>query len=118
MPNYSNSNDNDHEHTNTLHPSKIIDGIAVLEPLVEDKEINTAELNFSKNIEDLLTNLEFDVHAGKIWFGGQRMVLSHAHALWKLREDITRTLGNDIMERLFFRYGYYAGVQDAEISKK
>ena len=118
MPNYSNSNDNDHEHTNTLHPSKMIDGIAVLEPLVKDKEINTAELNFSKNIEDLLTNLEFDVHAGKIWFGGQRMVLSHAHALWKLREDITMTLGNDIMERLFFRYGYYAGVQDAEISKK
>lgn len=28
------------------------------------------------------------------------------------------TLGSDIMERLFFRYGYYAGVQDAEISKK
>ena len=118
MPKYFDSNDSDHEHTNTLYPSKMTDGIAVLEPLVKDENISATEAKFSKSIEDLLTNLEFDVNAGKIWFGGQRMVLSHAHALWKLREDITMTLGSDIMERLFFRYGYYAGVQDAEISKK
>lgn len=118
MPKYFNSNDSDRERSNTLHPSKMTDGIVVLEPLEKDENISATELKFSKSIEDLLTNLEFDVHAGKIWFGGQRMVLSHAHALWKLREDIKITLGHDIMERLFFRYGYYAGVQDAEISKK
>ena len=118
MSKYFHSNDNNCEHSNTLHPSKMTDGIAILEPLAKDKNISATELKFSKSIEDLLTNLEFDVHAGKIWFGGQRMVLSHAHALWQLREDISMTLGSDIMQRLFFRYGYYAGVQDAEISKK
>lgn len=76
------------------------------------------EKSFTKSIEDLLGELKFDIHEGKIWFGGQRMLLNHAYALWRLREDLTSSLGSDITQRLFFRYGYFAGVEDAEISKK
>ena len=101
----------------TLHPARVSNGISLLEP-IKNSANNTKELEFSKSIEDLLTHLEFDVHSGKIWFGGQRMVLSHAHALWRLREDLSTTLGSDITQRLFFRYGYFAGLEDAEISKK
>lgn len=101
-----------------LHPAPKSNGRSSLEPM--DKVINTNvnEDKFAKSIEDLLGHLEFDVHCGKIWFGGQRMVLSHAHALWRLREDLSSNLGNDITQRLFFRYGYFAGLEDAEISKK
>lgn len=100
------------------HPSKFLDGKAIPEPIKLNKKNNKEKTEFSKRIEDLLTHLEFDLHSGKIWFGGQRMILSHAHALWRLREDVESTLGSDIMQRLFFRYGHFAGEQDAEISKK
>lgn len=85
-----------------------------------DKKSNNSleEQKFEESIEDLLSHLHFDVHAGKILFGGQRMLLNHAYALWRLREDLNGSVGSEITERLFFRYGYYAGVGDAEISKK
>ena len=84
------------------HPSKFLDGKAIPEPIKLNKKNNKEKTEFSKRIEDLLTHLEFDLHSGKIWFGGQRMILSHAHALWRLREDVESTLGSDIMQRLFF----------------
>lgn len=118
MPKHTPYNDNASETNTVSHPSKLLGGKAVLEPIKLNKDDDIKKSEFSKSIEDLLTHLEFDVHSGRIWFGGQRMVLSHAHALWRLREDIESTLGDDIMQRLFFRYGHFAGEQDAEISKK
>ncbi|WP_082785667.1 sigma-54-dependent Fis family transcriptional regulator [Psychrobacter sp. P2G3] len=109
------------ENPNILTPSPISHrshSHSLLEPLEKNEQQSVKEQDFSKSIEDLLTHLEFDVHAGKIWFGGQRMLLNHAHALWRLREELNLTLGSDITQRLFFRYGYFAGVEDAEISKK
>lgn len=73
---------------------------------------------FTRDIQDLLNHIQFDVRQGKIWFGGQRMLLNHAHALWRLREDLVASLGETLTQGVFFRYGYYAGVEDAEISKK
>lgn len=70
------------------------------------------------NKQDLISNIKFDLENGKIWFAEQRMLLSHAYALWRLREDLTESLGAERAKRFFMRYGYYAGVQDAEIAKK
>lgn len=70
------------------------------------------------NKQDLISNIKFDLENGKIWFAEQRMLLSHAYALWCLREDLTESLGAERAKRFFMRYGYYAGVQDAEIAKK
>ena len=103
---------------NPLYPTPMSSGEFSFERLKKTEDSSTVDPEFSKSIEDLLTHLEFDIHAGKIWFGGQRMVLSHAHALWRLREDLNMNLGSDITQRLFFRYGYFAGLEDAEISKK
>lgn len=68
--------------------------------------------------QDLIDNIRFDVDNGKIWFCEQRMLLSHAYALWRLRADLVESLGKERAKRFFMRYGYYAGVQDAEIAKK
>ncbi|KPN72199.1 sigma-54-dependent Fis family transcriptional regulator [Neisseria sp. 83E34] len=68
--------------------------------------------------QDLIDRIRFDVENGKIWFCEQRMLLSHAYALWRLREDLVESLGKERAKRFFMRYGYYAGVQDAEIAKK
>lgn len=72
----------------------------------------------SASHQDLIDNIRFDVENGKIWFCEQRMLLSHAYALWLLREDLVESLGKERAKRFFMRYGYYAGVQDAEIAKK
>ncbi len=68
--------------------------------------------------QDLINQIRFDVENGKIWFCEQRMLLSHAYALWRLREDLVESLGKERAKRFFMRYGYYAGVQDAETAKK
>ena len=68
--------------------------------------------------QDLIDKIRFDVENGKIWFCEQRMLLSHAYALWQLRKDLVESLGKERAKRFFMRYGYYAGVQDAEIAKK
>lgn len=68
--------------------------------------------------QDLIDAIKFDVDNGKIWFYEQRMLLSHAYALWLFREDLVESLGLESAKRFFMRYGYYAGVQDAEIAKK
>lgn len=80
--------------------------------------IDIEDSQFSKSIEDLLDHIHFDVNAGKIWFGGQRMMLNHASALWRLRQDLSKGLGEETTQRLFSHYGYYAGIEDAEIAKK
>lgn len=69
------------------------------------------------SIQDLLNHIDFDVQNGEIWFGDKRMLLNHADALSKLKEDIIKWVGKDIAENLFFRYGYYAGLHDAQIAK-
>ena len=68
--------------------------------------------------QDLINQIRFDVENGKIWFCEQRMLLSHAYALWRLREDLVESLGKERAKRFFMRYGYYAGVQDAETAQK
>lgn len=67
---------------------------------------------------DLISAIKFDVDNGKIWFYEQRMLLSHAYALWRFREDLIASLGKESAKRFFIRYGYHAGIQDAEIAKK
>lgn len=118
MPKYSYIEKDLFETEKALHPTQITNGKSSLELAKEERHTDAKEEKFFESIEDLLGHLEFDVHSGKIWFGGQRMVLSHAHALWRLREDLNSNLGSDITQRLFFRYGYFAGLEDAEISKK
>lgn len=118
MPKYSDVKNNFSKTDNSLHLTPTTNGKSVIEPSIKSPKTSPVKDSFSKSIEDLLTHLEFDVHSGKIWFGGQRMLLNHAHALWKLREELSLTLGGDITQRLFFRYGYFAGLEDAEISKK
>ncbi|WP_367110149.1 sigma 54-interacting transcriptional regulator [uncultured Psychrobacter sp.] len=117
MPKYFYVNNEYFKLSNFLNPTIAASGKLLSESVKKDTAAS-AEIEFSKSIEDLLSHLEFDVHSGKIWFGGQRMVLSHAHALWKLREELSLNLGGEITQRLFFRYGYFAGLEDAEISKK
>ena len=68
--------------------------------------------------QDLLDEIRFDVENGKIWFHGERMLLSHAYALWQFREDLIESLGMARAKRFLLRYGYYAGMQDAQIAKK
>lgn len=68
--------------------------------------------------QDLINQIRFDVENGKIWFCEQRMLLSQAYALWRLREDLVESLGKERAKRFFMRYGYYAGVQDAETAQK
>ena len=69
-------------------------------------------------VDDLLSEIHFDMESGKIWLGGQRMLLNHANSLWRMREEIRKSFGNEVAKYLFFRYGYYAGIEDAEIAKK
>ena len=68
--------------------------------------------------QDLIDAIKFDVENGKIWFNEQRMLLSHAYALWQFREDLILSLGIERTKRFLIRYGYYAGMQDAEIAKQ
>ena len=53
--------------------------------------------------QDLIDNIRFDVDNGKIWFCEQRMLLSHAYALWRLRADLVESLGKERAPRLFLR---------------
>jgi len=43
--------------------------------------------------QDLINQIRFDVENGKIWFCEQRMLLSHAYALWRLRGDFVGYFG-------------------------
>lgn len=72
----------------------------------------------TNQIQDLLNHIDFDVKNGQIWFGEQRMLLNHANALATMREDLIATLGFEATEGFFFRYGYSAGLNDADIAKK
>lgn len=99
-------------------PQPRYNSVSLPNSLNQENNESIKQQEFAKSIEDLLSEIHFDIHAGKIWFGGQRMLLNHAHALWRLREDLESSLGGDITKRLFFRYGYFSGVEDAEISKK
>lgn len=77
-----------------------------------------SDVDFATSIQDLLNHIDFDVENGQIWFGDKRMLLNHADALSRLREDLVNMLGEEKTQGLFFHYGYYAGLNDAEIARK
>lgn len=84
----------------------------------ESKSSEAGAFFTSECVDDLLSEIHFDMESGKIWLGGQRMLLNHANSLWRMREDIRKYFGSEVAKYLFFRYGYYAGIEDAEIAKK
>lgn len=84
----------------------------MLNPLDKPSDTRSAQ-----DIQDLLNHIDFDVKNGEIWFGDKRMLLNHAESLSKLKEDIIKILGKEATEHLFFRYGYYSGLHDAQIAK-
>lgn len=82
------------------------------------RQANNHKDTDQSQIQDLLSHIDFDVKNGQIWFGEQRMLLNHANALSEMREDLLATLGFEATEGVFFRYGYQAGLNDADIAKK
>lgn len=89
--------------------------------LASDDSVSAKLPAFEANpldIQDLLNHINFDYKNGQIWFGEQRMLLNHANALSRMREDLATVCGVDATQGVFFRYGYYAGLNDAEIAKK
>ena len=67
---------------------------------------------------DLRRQIQFSAADGRIWLGGQRMVLMHANALGILRRELIHTLGMPAARRLLLRVGYASGERDAALARQ
>ena len=68
--------------------------------------------------QDLIDAIRFDAREGKIWFGEQRMLLLHASGFGQLRKELIASLGSERAKYFLMRFGYHAGMKDAEVSQK
>ncbi|MGB0747655.1 MAG: sigma 54-interacting transcriptional regulator [Magnetospiraceae bacterium] len=67
---------------------------------------------------NLRSRLRFDVDSGHIWLGESRMVLMHAKALGKLRDDLVATLGPKRAQNYLLRMSFTSGQHDAGLALK
>lgn len=78
---------------------------------------DAAQLQFPAS-KDLLAQIQFDTDQGKIWLNEQRMVLIHTAAMGSLRKELIETLGIERTKGFLMRFGFKAGMQDAELALK
>ncbi len=67
---------------------------------------------------DLLSEIRFDTENGKIWINEQRMLLIHCAVMGSLRRELIASLGIERAKGFLMRFGYHAGMKDAEIAQK
>ncbi|QID16380.1 AAA domain-containing protein [Nitrogeniibacter mangrovi] len=67
---------------------------------------------------NLRSRLRFDLDAGRIWLGENRMLLLHAQSLGALRRELFDTLGATRAKGLLLRMGFLSGQKDAELARK
>ena len=68
--------------------------------------------------EDLISQISFDYQDGKIWMGEQRMLLIHSAVMGSLRHELISSLGIERARGFLMRFGYQAGMKDAELAQK
>ncbi|MDO4694142.1 MAG: sigma-54-dependent Fis family transcriptional regulator [Eikenella sp.] len=68
--------------------------------------------------KDLIRAITFDTDNGKIWLNEQRMLLVDASVMAQLKADLIAMLGAERAKLFLMRFGYQAGIKDAEISRK
>lgn len=68
--------------------------------------------------QDLINAIKFDAEHGKIWFGEQRMLLLHASVFGQMKKELLASLGKHRAKYFLMRFGYHAGIKDAEVSQK
>jgi DNA-binding NtrC family response regulator/predicted hydrocarbon binding protein len=62
--------------------------------------------------------VQFSSADGRIWLGGQRMLLVHAEALGGLRRELVQAIGLEQTRRVLLRAGYASGQRDAELARR
>ncbi|WP_432472394.1 sigma 54-interacting transcriptional regulator [Amphritea sp. HPY] len=68
--------------------------------------------------QDLLKQIHFESHEGKIWLEEQRMLLIHSAVMGLLRKELIQTMGIERAKGFLMRFGYHTGWRDAELAKK
>lgn len=68
--------------------------------------------------QDLLNQIHFESHEGKIWLDEQRMLLIHSAVMGLLRKELIQTMGIERAKGFLMRFGYHTGWRDAELAKK
>lgn len=67
---------------------------------------------------DLINSIQFDAEHGKIWVGEQRMLLLHTALFGQLKSKLIEAAGIHNTEHYLMRFGYHAGMKDAEMTKR
>ena len=68
--------------------------------------------------KDLIEQIRFESHEGKIWLDEQRMLLIHSAVMGLLRKELIETMGVERAKGFLIRFGYHTGWRDAELGKK